>query len=124
LALLLPSPLRSSFSFHTPPPTLISPLSLHDALPICLAPGRDEALAAVELVAVAVAHGQGGLVGRVRARLRLGEREAAVGVARGDRHQESLALGVGPEARDRIAVERVVDRHDHRVAPPDTRPLL
>src|SRR5262249_57581300 len=92
LALLLPSPLRSSFSFHTPPPTLISPLSLHDALPICLAPGRDEALAAVEHVAVAVAHGQGGLVGRVRARLRLGEREAAVGVARGRSEEHTSEL--------------------------------
>src|SRR6266850_2272690 len=89
-----------------------------------LAPGRDEALAAVEHVGITVAHGERRLVRRVRARLRLGEREAPVGVTGGDRNEEPLALNVGAEARDRIAVERVVDRHDHGVARAHPRDLL
>src|SRR4029079_15253558 len=45
-----------------------------------LAPVRDEALAAFDDVVLAVAHSHGALFRGVRARLRLGEREAAVRV--------------------------------------------
>src|SRR4029453_18336912 len=89
-----------------------------------LAAGGDEALAAVEHVVIAVARRDRRLVRGVGAGLRLREREAAGGEAGGDRPEELLALRVGAEPVERVAVERVVDRHDDRVARARPRDLL
>ncbi len=80
-----------------------------------LASVGDEDLAAAEHVGVALAGGQGGLVARVGAGLGLGEREAAELLPGGERGEEARLLLGGAVLHHRLAVERVVHRHDDRV---------
>ena len=89
-----------------------------------LTPAGDEDLAAVDDVLVAVAPRERVLIRGVGAGLRLGERETADLVPRGDRTQEALALGLGAVLVNGIAEQRVVDRHHDGMAAAHARDLF
>ena len=73
---------------------------------------------------IAVAERERVLVGGVRARLRLRQREAADLVARRDRLEELLPLRVVAVLSDRVAEERVVHGHHDGVRSAHARDLL
>jgi hypothetical protein len=80
-----------------------------------LAPVGHEDLPPVEHVAVSVPRREGGLIARVRPRLRLGESEATELPPGCERREEALLLLLGAVRTYRVTVERVVHRHDDRV---------
>ena len=84
----------------------------------------DEHLLPGDPVGVALAHGPGLLVARVRAGVRLGQGEAAELLAAGEGRQEALLLVLVAELLDRVADERVVDREDDAHVGADPRDLL
>ena len=84
----------------------------------------DELLGAAEAIAVAVRHCAGAQVRRVRARLRLGEAEAAQHVAAREGAEEAFLLLFGAAPEYAGADQRVVDAHRRGRADIARRDLL
>ena len=82
-----------------------------DQREVSLGAAGDELLGAAQPVAVAVRHRAGSQVGRIRARLRLGQAEAAEHVAPRERAQEAFLLLFGARSHQAGADQRVVDAH-------------